>query len=281
MLEVFRTTEDKDLRYHLLLAMNKGLRRLQRMPSGGPSQTAVSRMIQEVDEAANAFEGNQKMALKVARGLFKHERNPTLNWSSPIEPRTLAALAGESQLGSQVMEHLKMLPRSHHPDVLIALIECQWNQQRHAHGTAGSSKNLGFFIDAIGQLPQEQQARPLRALMHLCSVCEAEGVSKNLISLGELCRQSPQRAEFLSSLAAQCVGQMERNHRQPIQLPVELFESICNDTLRMSDFDRSVAYFALQDIAQLYPDEIATTQRAMLGAIYDRLVERTPRRYRR
>lgn len=280
MLKVFRTTEDKDLRYHLLLAMNKGLCRLQRMLSRGPSQTAVSRMAQEADEAANAFEGNQKMALKVARGLFKTERKPTLDWSNPIEPRTLAALAGESELSDHVMDHLKAFPESLHPDVLIALIKCQWNQQRRAHGTAGSSKNLGFFIDAIGQLPQEQQARPLRALMHLCSACEAEGVSKNLISLGELCRQSLQRAEFLSSLAAQCVGQLEWNHRQPIQLPVELFESICNDTLRMSDFDRSVAYFALQDIAQLYPDEIATTQRAKLRAIYDRLVERTPLRYR-
>lgn len=280
MLKVFRTTEDKDLRYHLLLAMNKGLCRLQRMLSRGPSQTAVSRMAQEADEAANAFEGNQKMALKVARGLFKTERKPTLDWSNPIEPRTLAALAGESELSDHVMDHLKAFPESLHPDVLIALIKCQWNQQRRAHGTAGSSKNLGFFIDAIGQLPQEQQARPLRALMHLCSACEAEGVSKNLISLGELCRQSLQRAEFLSSLAAQCVGQLERNHRQPIQLPVELFESICNDTLRMSDFDRSVAYFALQDIALLYPDEIARTQLAKLRAIYDRLVERTPLSYR-
>lgn len=282
MLEVCRKTEDQQLEYALRLALNKGIRRLNEVFSQGSGfLSAVSRMVKEAEESAQKFKGLSRLALDTALGSLDIAGDVPLDRSRCVEPRTLIALAGGDHSAQAVRSHLQQFPESNHPELLVVLIKQQWTLLHRQFAATDLSQDIEFFIQAIGQLPAEQQTRPLRALLHLCSFSDAQGVSKHLLALGELCRQSPMKAELITGLADQCIGKVWPHGREAIAMPLDLFEAIYSDMSRMSDVDRCAVYFALQDVAERYPEQIAPVQLAKLEPVFEHLKQQTPPRHRR
>lgn len=256
MLKVCEATEDRNFEYALRLEVNKGIDRLWR--DSEYEDTNVRRFQRESWRATARFEGNQKTALLATLGYADISDVLTTNLSKRIGTRTLIALAATSQLDEvdALIPHLLQFPKENSPELLVALIkkfECT---------------DINYFVDAIGQLPMEQQARPLRALMYRFSYANAREFGQHVLALGELCRQSPRKAEMLWNLSILCTGVIQNRMREAVPLPVELFDAIHNDMARMSDVDRSATYFALNEMVGLYPEEIATTRRAKLQTVF-------------
>lgn len=283
MLDVCQKTKDPELAYTLLLAVNKGIRRLGEDGSKFLGRRGisplVSKMVREAEEAARRYDGVPRLALHMALETRDIVGEVTLDDSRRLDSRTLTALAGNDSSAKAARSHLQQFPESNHPELLVALMKQQWMSLDRQGKATDLSQDIEYFIHAIGQLPPKQQTRPLRALMHLCAYCDAPGLSPHLQALGELCRQSPWKAELLASLADQCIGKVYRVDRKAILMPLAFFDAIRSDMPQMNEVDQCAAYFALHDMAICYPEQTATTLLATLQPVFEDLSRKTPKRW--
>lgn len=263
MLKVCQATEDRDFEYALRLEVNKGIHHLEWHHRDMISHV---RFEKEALAAVDRFEGDQRTALLVTLGRARISDILTTNLSKRIDTRTLIALAatGQWEEADALKSHLLQFPESDPPKLLVALIR------------RGGRIDINYFVDAIRQLPVEQQTQPLRALMYRCRHASAQEMSQRVLALGELCRQSPCRAEMLRSLSLHCIGAMGTHTREAVPMPLELFDAIHNDIARMSDVDRCAAYFALKGVVGLYAEEVAAPQRAKLQTVFESLERLKP-----